>query len=53
MSATPPNIDNIVNQIVNRYMAMLDDKSKMIRLPLSVTIQEAKEIINLLQKLRA
>ncbi len=54
MSAGQPNnLDNFLNQLVNRYMTKLDEKSKLIRLPLNVSIQEAKEIINLLEKLRA
>ena len=53
MSAgNPPNLDNILNQIVNKFMTKMDDKAKLIRLPLSVNLQEAKEILNLLEKLR-
>ncbi len=54
MSATQPNnLDNFLNKIINRYMDKLDEKTKLIRLPLSLTIQEAKEVIALLEKLRA
>jgi len=52
-AAPPPNFDMVLSKIVDRFLQKMDEKNKMIRLPLSVNIQEAKEIINLLEKLRA
>jgi len=49
MSALPPEIQNIIEQVLSEWKI----KQGRIRFPLQVTMQEAKEIINLLEKLRS
>jgi len=49
MSAFPPEIQSIIEQVVSDWKI----KQDRIRLPLMVTTQEAKEILNLLEKLRS
>jgi len=49
MSGVPPEIQSLIEQALSDWRI----KQNRIRLPLMVTLEEAKEILNLLEKLRS